>query len=52
VLEATFAEVSDTALAGLSVDRVAARAGVSKATIYRRLPTKAALVVNAWRGAT
>jgi len=52
VLEATFAEVSQTGLAGLSVDRVAARAGVSKATIYRRWPSKAALVIDAWRGAT
>lgn len=52
VLEATFAEVSQTGLAGLSVDRVAARAGVSKATIYRRWPTKAALVIDAWRSAT
>lgn len=32
---------------GLSVDEVAARAGVSKATIYRRFPSKVELVVEA-----
>ncbi len=38
------AEVGPTAL---SVEEVAARAGVSKATIYRRFPTKDDLVVGA-----
>jgi len=35
--------------AGLRVDDVAERAGVSKTTIYRRSPTKAALVIDVLR---
>lgn len=37
---------------GLTVDRIAERAGVGRATIYRRWPTKADLVVNAVRKRT
>lgn len=51
ILEATWAEVAAQGLAGLSLDKVAARAGVSKATIYRRWPSKEALVLDAWRRA-
>ncbi len=51
ILEATWAEVADYGLHGFSVDKVAARAGVSKATIYRRWATKEALVLDAWAGA-
>jgi AcrR family transcriptional regulator len=35
---------------GLRVDDVAERAGVSKTTLYRRAPSKAALVVDVLRG--
>ncbi len=38
---------SEHGFEGLSVDEVAARAGVSKATIYRRYPSKVDLVVEA-----
>ena len=48
ILEATLDLVGETGLAGLTVDAVAARAGVSKATIYRRWDSKEALVLAAW----
>ena len=35
----------------MSVDKVAARCGFSKATIYRRWPTKEALVLDVWAAA-
>jgi AcrR family transcriptional regulator len=47
ILDAALAEYASNGLDGMSVDAVAARAGVSKATIYRRFPSKAALVVAA-----
>lgn len=46
---ATLAEFVERGYVGLSVEGVAARAGVAKATIYRRYPNKAALVVDAVR---
>jgi len=48
ILEATLELASEQGL-GLSMDAVAARAGVSKATIYRRWESKEALVLDAWR---
>jgi AcrR family transcriptional regulator len=51
ILQATWAEVAVHGLQGFSVDKVAVRAGVSKATIYRRWATKEALVLDAWRRA-
>ena len=39
------------AVEALSIEAVAARAGVGKATIYRRWPNKDALVLDAIRGA-
>ena len=48
ILEATLELASEQGL-GLSMDAVAARAGVSKATIYRRWASKEALVLDAWR---
>lgn len=38
VLDATFAEVADNGLGGLTVEAVASRAGSSRATIYRHFP--------------
>jgi AcrR family transcriptional regulator len=47
VLEATLAEVAEHGFGGLSIDSVASRAGVHKTTVYRRWPTRSALVVDA-----
>ena len=47
ILDAALVEYATNGLDGMSVDAVAARAGVSKATIYRRYPSKAELVVAA-----
>jgi AcrR family transcriptional regulator len=47
IVIATLELLTTEGLRGLSVERVAARAGVGKATIYRRYPTKRALVVGA-----
>lgn len=48
ILEATIDLVAEVGIAGLTVDAVAARAGVGKATIYRRWATKEALMLEAW----
>ncbi|MGE0819598.1 MAG: TetR/AcrR family transcriptional regulator [Candidatus Nanopelagicales bacterium] len=45
VLETALALLAEVGPTGLSVEEVAARAGVGKATIYRRWPTKDDLVV-------
>ncbi|HEY1737864.1 MAG TPA: helix-turn-helix domain-containing protein, partial [Acidimicrobiia bacterium] len=45
ILEAALAEYAVRGLEAMSVDAVAARAGVSKATIYRRYPSKVELVM-------
>jgi AcrR family transcriptional regulator len=47
ILDAAVVEYADGGLEGMSVDAVAARAGVSKATIYRRYPSKVDLVIAA-----
>ena len=47
ILDAAIGEYAQRGLEGMSVDAVAARAGVSKATIYRRYPSKIDLVVGA-----
>lgn len=44
VLTATLEVFGEQGYAGLSIEEVAARAGVNKTTIYRRWPTKAELV--------
>jgi AcrR family transcriptional regulator len=49
ILRATVDAFIDAGYAGVSVEGVAARAGVGKATIYRRFPSKAELVVEAVR---
>jgi AcrR family transcriptional regulator len=47
ILAATLTMFTEQGFAGVSIEGVAARAGVAKATIYRRFPTKVALLVEA-----
>lgn len=47
VLEATLEEVASRGYGALSIEAVAARAGVAKTTIYRRWPTRAELTRQA-----
>ena len=47
VLRAALAILADEGLPGLTMDAVAGRAGASKATLYRRWPSRAALLVDA-----
>jgi AcrR family transcriptional regulator len=49
ILRATREAFTESGYAGVSVEGIAARAGVGKATIYRRYSTKAHLVVEAIR---
>ena len=48
VLEATVQLAGEVGMYGMSMDDLAHRAGVSKATIYRRWPSKEALVLDAF----
>jgi AcrR family transcriptional regulator len=47
ILDATLTELSDVGYARLSMERVAERAGASKASLYRRWPSKVELVMDA-----
>jgi len=47
VRSAAFAELEEHGYAGFSIDAVARRSGVHKTTIYRRWPTREALLVHA-----
>jgi AcrR family transcriptional regulator len=47
ILEITFHLIAEHDLSGVTVDMVAAKAGVSKATIYRRWDSRQALLVAA-----
>jgi AcrR family transcriptional regulator len=49
VLAAAIGEFMRGGYAGLRIEEVAARAGVNKTTVYRRWPTKAALLRDALR---
>jgi AcrR family transcriptional regulator len=48
LLEATLQLAGEVGMYGMSMDDLAQRAGVSKATIYRRWPSKEALVLDAF----
>lgn len=48
ILEATMALLSEQGYRAVTVDAIAARAGASKSTIYRRWPTKENLVIAAF----
>ncbi len=47
VLAAALDEIAEHGIAGMTIESVAARAGVSKVTIYRRWPDKIALALAA-----
>jgi AcrR family transcriptional regulator len=49
ILSATLELLAETGYSGLTVEGVATRAGVGKATIYRRWPSKLPLVIEAFR---
>jgi AcrR family transcriptional regulator len=49
ILNAAAAELSDSGYAGLTMDKVAARAGTNKNAIYRRWPNRLALGIAAYR---
>ena len=48
ILEATLELLAEAGFSDLTVEGVAARAGVGKATIYRRWPSKLHMVVEAF----
>lgn len=47
IIEATLELLVESGAAAMAIEHVAARAGVSKATIYRRWPNKDALIIDA-----
>ena len=51
ILAAAIELVGEVGIAALTMDAVAARAGVGKATIYRRWSSKEALMLDAWKSA-
>lgn len=51
VLDAAYAILMETGLAGFSVEAVSARSGVARTTIYRSWPTKGLLAMESFREA-
>lgn len=47
ILESTMALLDTTTIRDLTIEAIAKKAGVGKTTIYRRWPTKAAIVIDA-----
>lgn len=47
IVQATLDLLTESGVAALAIEQVAARAGVAKATIYRRWPNKEALILDA-----
>ncbi len=47
IVKATLELLTESGVASLAIEQVAARAGVAKATIYRRWPNKEALILDA-----
>ena len=47
ILDATLAVLAERGYEGMTIDMVAAHAGMARATVYRRWATKAALVLDA-----
>ena len=50
IIDAVLEEVIAVGIDGLSIEQIAARAGVAKATVYRRWPNKEALLLDAVTG--
>lgn len=48
ILDAAWGELNDVGYSALTIEAVAARATTSKTVIYRRWPSRAALVLAAW----
>jgi AcrR family transcriptional regulator len=48
IMAATLELLAERGVAGMSIEEVASRAGVGKATIYRRWPSKGALALDAF----
>ena len=52
ILRTTLEVLSETGFSDLTIEEIAARAGVGKATVYRWWPDKAALIADAFAGST